>query len=324
MRIEQGSSSELTRQIVESALAGYSMGRFCEDRSLPSEAAKAYVVEQTMALTRGKNRRYCAAFSDGGQVLGLLVYGISDWDTEHFGFPFASLSFFVLCHAFERAEVADALLGEFDAWCARQRIRFVSSKLPSLALSEIHAMERHGFVFIESSLYNMVSLHALEEHDPALPTLRVAGPDDAAVMVEYAKGAFASQRFYADSNFDKAKADSLYERWILSGFASEDMQTLVLDVDGEPAAFMMYMPMDLREYFGFRTAKWEMAVVGPALRGKGIGTAFFRSLLQTHREQGFQRVDSILTLRNMPSLNLHNKLLFKGLSIEVTLHRWSS
>ena len=323
MRIEQGAASQLDRRDVEQLLEGYSVGRFCEDRTVDLADARRYVAHLTMDAAQGAGRRYCLARSDDGLVLGLLLFGLSDWDTGHFGFPYAGLNFFSLRPEASDGEAALALLDVLDAWCADNAVRFLSCKLPALALDEIHALEERGFGYVENSLYNMVSLRGPEDGDRDLPTLRLAGPEDAPVMVEYAKGAFSSQRFYADRNFDRAKADSLYERWIYSSFDSEDMRTLVLDVEGEPGAFMMYLPMDLREYFGFRTAKWEMAVVGPALRGQGLGTTFFQALLRTHREQGFDRVDSILTLRNLHSLNLHNKLLFKGLSVEVTLHRWS-
>ena len=56
-------------------------------------------------------------------------------------------------------------------------------------------------------------------------------------------------------------------------------------------------------------------------RHLGVVT-FFVALLHLHRAQGHQVVDSAVSLRNLPSLGLHNRLNFKIVSTVLTFHRW--
>jgi len=141
-------------------------------------------------------------------------------------------------------------------------------------------------------------------------------------MLDYSKGAFATQRFHADPYIDPDKADSLYRKWILTAFEDPHQQILVLDVDNSPLAFMITQRIDLRQCFGLQFVVWRMALLDPSSRGRGWGTKFFVSLMHHHRKEGIDVVDSGVTMRNLASLNLHSKLHFKIVCIRVTFHKW--
>ena len=100
------------------------------------------------------------------------------------------------------------------------------------------------------------------------------------------------------------------------------MKTLVYEEQAHPVAYMTYYDGDLVECFGLRFAIWKMALIDPEMRGQGVGTRFFRSLVQHHHTEGFDVVDSGLSLRNVASLHIHNKCDFKVTSTMLTLHLW--
>ena len=67
---------------------------------------------------------------------------------------------------------------------------------------------------------------------------------------------------------------------------------------------------------------WKMIVLDSAHRGRGLGTGFFIALAHYHRQEGLDIIGSGLSVRNLASLNLHNKLDFKVFSTLVTFHKW--
>ena len=99
-------------------------------------------------------------------------------------------------------------------------------------------------------------------------------------------------RFIAGT-FTLDKAESLYEKWIISAFNEPNQKILVLDGDNKPTAFMIYCLDDLRCYFGSQFAVWKMGLLDPTNRGTGLGTAFFTALLHYHRQEGLDCVKSL-------------------------------
>ena len=65
-----------------------------------------------------------------------------------------------------------------------------------------------------------------------------------------------------------------------------------------------------------------MALICPDSRDKKIGVDFLMSVLLYHKREGLDVVDSGLSIRNLASLNLHNKMGFKTFFTLVTLHKW--
>ncbi|MCX6553034.1 MAG: hypothetical protein NTY02_18870, partial [Acidobacteria bacterium] len=201
-------------------------------------------------------------------------------------------------------------------------VRLVVVKAPSLDLPLIHAYEQWGFRYVETWIYNRFNLDRVSIHQRPELSLRVADRADKDLLLTYSHGAFDTHRFHADSRIARDKADSLYLKWIETAFNDPRQTVLVHDRDGKPAAGMIYYPNDYRAQLGVRYVQWKMALLDPAVRGKGIGFAFFAALLHHHRAEGFDVVDSGLTIRNLVSLNLHNRIQFKVVSTIVTFHKW--
>ncbi|MBN1994173.1 MAG: GNAT family N-acetyltransferase [Anaerolineae bacterium] len=310
---------------LELLIGQYKYGRYCEDQSLPIEASRRLVLDQTRHYLAREDTQHIAVFAPGGQLLGLLLFRLSQWDTEHFGYRVALIDSAIICEVdyHRRVEITEFLLGAFHQWAQEMTIRFTSVRLPSLDLAVIHGFEQSGYHYLENWIYNKYDLRKLDKLSQPAHTLRLAQARDRDVMLDYADSAFITQRFHADAHIDQHKADSLYKKWIRTAFDDPNQQILCLDVEERPVAFMIYYQSDLQPYFGLQFAMWKMALLDPLARGRGLGTAFFTALAHYHRwEEGLDVVDSGLTIRNVASLNLHNKLNFKVICTLVTLHRW--
>ncbi len=310
---------------LEALVAQYRYGRYCEDRSLPIEDSRRLVLDRAREYLGSDDSKCVTALSSQGDLLGLVLFKLSAWDTEHFGYNVVVVDSVMVAERGNagRAEIANALVAELCAWCKSADVRFASARVSALDLAVIHGLEGGGFRFIESWIANKYDLDRIEELAcDNRYELRTSRPDDCPVMIEYSSGAFATHRFHADPGIDRDKAESLYAKWIRSAFDDDGQEILVLDVDSRPLAFMIYYRNDLSRYFGLRFAMWKMAVLDPARRGAGIGTDFFISVMERNRKDGMDVVDSGLSMRNVASMNLHIKLNFKMLATFVTFHKW--
>jgi RimJ/RimL family protein N-acetyltransferase len=307
------------------ALAGSHLyGRHCEDVSLQLADSQRYLLHQMRNALTGTSGAECVqALNAKGETLGLILFRLSPWDTDHFGYRCGVIDWIVIRendYAL-RTSIARALLSHFEKWMKEEKIRFASCRTSALDLAVVNSFERVGFDLIESYVYNYFDTRSLP--DERQPALRLAVPADEDIMRVCSVGAFDTQRFHADPRVAKDKATSLYDNWIRTSFRDPKTRTLVLEENGAPVAFMTYFDSDLTEFFGCKFAMWKMALINPEYRGKGIGTRFFRALVHHHREEGLQIVDSGVSMRNLASINLHNKAGFKIVSTQLTFHKWS-
>jgi GNAT superfamily N-acetyltransferase len=324
MDVMMGINIKMDNGELEALIEQYKYGRYCEDPCLPLEGSRRFVFNHVRQYLSHDESKCVAAFSSTGQILGLLIFKLSQWDTEHFGYNVVVINSVITRELDydQKLEIASALLEQFHIWCQAAYVRFVSVRVPALDLPVVHSLERWGFRYIESWIYNKYDLNKVDRFGKTPYELRLAQPDDCGVMLDYSGGAFSTQRFHADPHIVRHKADSLYEKWILTAFKDPSQHILVLDIENRPVAFMIYYKNDLRQYFGLQFAMWKMALLDPGSRGRGWGTEFFIALIHYHRRDGLDVVDSGLSMRNLVSLDLHNKLHFKVISTVVTFHKW--
>lgn len=311
---------------LEALIYEYKYGRYCEDRSLPLEQSQHLLIDRLSTLITQPGFQSIAAYSLSEELLGFLLFRISKWDSEQFGYNVVIIeSIISKSLGYEQElEIVDALIEKFLTWCETSRIRFTSVRVPSLNLPVVHSLERWGFHYIENCIVNKFHLSRLNGFIKPPLSLRLARQDDLDCMLDYSRDAFSTHRFHADAHITGNQANSLYEKWILSAFNDPNQEILVCDIESKCAAFMIYYRSDLRQYFGLRFAMWKMALLDPQNRSKGLGTDFFIALMYHHEEEGLDVVDSGLTTRNIDSLNLHIKLNFKVITTLVTFHKWFS
>jgi len=309
---------------LESLIRQYKYGRYCEDISLPLESSHRLIMDRLLRQTTEASTQVIEAYSLSEELIGTLFFRKSQWDTEHFGYNVAIIEAIILKRLGYEQELAisEILVEKFLAWCEAEKMHFISAKIPSLDIPVIHSLECRGFHYIENYIENKYDLSRLDSLSKPPYQLRLAQSSDFDLMIDFSRDAFSTQRFHADAHIARDKANSLYEKWIQTAFSDPNQKVLVLDTKNKPVAFMIYYLSDLREYFGLQFAMWKMALLDPMNRAKGIGTGFFIACMYYHREEGLDVVDSGLTIRNLASLNLHNKLNFKITSTLVTMHKW--
>ncbi|WP_156391152.1 MULTISPECIES: hypothetical protein [unclassified Nocardioides] len=314
-----------TRDEVARLFDDHVWGRYCADWSLPRAGARAIERDALLGLLSRPSSVvfYATATDDPSSLVGVLVAARSEWDTDFWGIDYVSIDALHVVGGSDdvREEIAGALLDEFRGWCAAERVRFVCTRVETLDLAVIHAVESRGFRYIETTLTNAVDLRTKQFSLPPGYEIRAPRPDETPLLVDMTVDAFLTHRFYADPGFPKAKVDEMYRRWVESSLESPAWTTIVLDLDGVAHGFFIYRIEDHREQVGVRITKWRMGVLGVESRASGHGVALFEGAMD-HVGASSEIVDSGLSLRNLKSFNLHTKLGFRGLSFSATYHQW--
>lgn len=310
-------------QIVD-LLQDYRYGRYLEDGDLPHEKSLRLFADNIDHYLNQNDSEIHIVSESNSNLQGILLFRISDWDTSHFEHKTVLLDHIIIrkSNVEDHLRICNRLLKQFNDKCSMYKVKFVVSKTPSLDLLTIQCLENAGFRFIESWIYNKYDLRHNKPKPENHMELRFTEKTDIEYMLEYSKDAFNTQRFHADYHIPYNKAESLYTKWIHTAFNDPKQKILVYDEGNIPCAFMIYYTLDLTCYFDLKFAMWKMALLNPKMTGKGIGSRFFSSVCDYHRSEQLDVVDSGLSLRNIVSLNTHNKINFKVVSTLVSMHLW--
>jgi RimJ/RimL family protein N-acetyltransferase len=303
--------------------AGRPHGRYGEDWTLDAEAVRTFESERLTAYLQANGDTSLLCVEDG-LVRGAIGLRHSAWDTDFWGFPCAAVEHLIAAPTDpdgDARRVVARLAAAADEWCREEGIRFAYARCDANNLSAIAALEELGFRYIETTVTNTYDLRSLPPAESSAWTIREVRPDEADLLAGLAQDAFLTHRFYADEAFSAERADAMYERWVRDSVADPHWTTIVLEESGRVNGFFTYRLEDLRAHFGLRFAKWRMAAVDSAARGRGHGRRLFLGAMEHVRDDA-DVVDSGLSVRNTRSFNLHNRLGFRVVSFSTTLHRW--
>jgi len=324
MELTSVALKDVPKESLAVLLTDYRYGRYCEDNQLSLARAQAYEQQRIQRRLAQEDAIAFYAKSEQGEPVALLVGHYSSWDADHFGYGVAVIDYILATGTDYRLAVdaVSALLGMFHDWCHGKHIRFISVRLSALQLTAIHALEGSGYRYIESYISNVFDLRKLKDIFEELPSVRLATLDDLDLMLQHARGAFAVQRFHADPHISNSKAETLYSKWIRSAFRDPKRETLVFEKDGVPAAWAVCLPQDLRRLLGIRSVTTQVLLVAPEARGSGFGLRFMHALFKHYGSAGVDVIDSGVTMRNVASVNWHNRLKFRVVSTQATFHKW--
>ncbi len=273
------------------------------------------------------------ALSEGGVIYaasvrgcaaeGLIVFKKRGFDTEHFGYPVASVECFDVIPGSSREKAAaDQLLTAFLGWAVMERIRFVSVKTYPASVAVTAALEAEGFYLVET-------IHQLTKQLPdesiaaeADERLRSAAPADCGTAFAISDRAPWESRFFSDPRINREAALALYRKWLAAGFDGRKLCTLI-EHHGKVSGFVLWSTETLT--LGGRrvtVADWELSAVDPALHGQGIGRALYRGALRAIQESGAEFVRQGVSSHNAAALNLCAKLGFEFNYCQIVHHKF--
>jgi ribosomal protein S18 acetylase RimI-like enzyme len=234
-----------------------------------------------------------------------------EWDSEHFGFPIASVLESKL-----RQDTAD----ELEEWCRDNDVRCLYFLADAEDAETSRVAAECGFRVVD---LRITIRRSFEE----LSGLPFDGPDGMEVgevdeaelgyLRSLAAESHRGTRFYFDGGFPPERCAALYEAWIERGFRDPGRSIRVAAIEGEPAGYQVVGPPAPDG-----TRRLELIAVDPRRQGRGIAPALVLSAMRLLESEGATETWTILSPRNVPSIRMHEKLGFLTEDVQVWHHKW--
>lgn len=290
---------------------------FQKDRLISWPGASEYV---TALIAKFAGSNPVLAAKSGGETFGLIGFRKRGWDTEHFGYPVASIDYFYVVPGPRGKEAAFLLAGEFNRWAETEKIRFASVKIPQV--QEItRALQESGFYWLEAE--HTLTLPLAGKELGAKPAgIRPYRESDEKAVVRIAETTPWANRFVIDPNIDSEKGRGVYVKWIRNGIKDPQKRTTVLEVGGEAVGFNLWSTEEINR--GGETlviGDQELVGIDPRRRGEGLGNILYKGTLAEMQEAGARFVKTTVSASNPPALNGQANLGFQFNYLILTFHK---
>lgn len=296
-------------------------GRFLSDNKIDKLCAINF--EWNRFIKFSKEGTIIYAINDSSEVIGLIGFYFSKWDTEVFQKRVAFIQYFIVVENNIEADrgISDELLGKFHKWCEENKIDVVITKLDTQYFSPIFVLQQNKYI-----LYETVTIQSLDVTDnnknEADIIFRFARDSDRVKLKKIAlKNTFTKSHFYLDTNFPLDKVEKMYAKWIENALNSRQ-KIVIVEQCHKIAGVFIYDILDYTSVLNKKIGVWRSAFVDEEFRGKGIGLKLFKATLQSCINDGVDIIDSSLVEKNIISQTFHNKLGFRLINTLYTLHRW--
>ena len=235
---------------------------------------------------------------------------ISDWDTKHFGFKIAEL-----LHARDQTPIQKGIIES-----RHQDVRLIISRCPTNDFGWIHELERSGFQFMDTIIYNSVDLTKYQIPEPKYQA-RGATDNDIPAVRWIAREAFKGyiSHFHADPELDKNKCDEVYELWAVNSFHEKSLadHIIVVEIEKMIAAFII-----IKVKGDGKTGEGVLSAVHPLVKGKAVYADTIIHAIKWSSSQGHTKFEGSTQIINTLVLKALARL---GTSIDrsyYTFHLW--
>ena len=203
---------------------------------------------------------------------------------------------------------------------AREReVQMITARVDSNDLARVQMLEDDGYRLMDTLVYYGRDLSDLPEQgaSPEGELIRSAKPQDAAVVAEVAREAFAGYfgHYHSDPRLSRDAADAAYIEWAEKSVAGTGDRTpaLVVEHAGLPVAFLTT-----------HLDKSEIVLVGvrPAAQGGGIYGRLMDRGLVILRDAGCTKAVVSTQINNLAVQRAWCRRGFRLLRSLYTLHKW--
>lgn len=244
---------------------------------------------------------------------GHLKYAEVPWDSEIYGFPFYELR--SDCVA---SEVLDQCLPLWLSSLPEDQTCLIYSRIPpnSTALAEI--LTRYGFYTVETLFELTLSFAQFTpfiQRENSQLRLSPLKESDVPGVIKIASSAFMTDRFRLDPNLPLHKADERYARWIENAFRDSERVFVYRDMQNAQAIGFLHT----REKSA-STVNLSLGAIDGSRQTTGIGAMMYQAALKECKELGYRFATALVSVNNLPIINLLTSFGFRFHNAQVTLH----
>jgi L-amino acid N-acyltransferase YncA len=297
-------------------------GRYLADRRI--ELSRSIVFELLNLEEYSERGNIILAFNDNREILGMIGFHLSEWDTKVFLKRIALIKYFLIKEfdATIEREIANQLVLLFHEWTADNKINAVITKLDTQYFIPVLTLQKNGYILYECITFRSVDISSDIMNIGEGIQYRFAKESDIEVLKKISlKNTFRKSHFYLDPNFNVERVNLMYSKWIENALNS-NKKIVIIEDDNQIAGVFIYDLVDYSSILGKKYGIWESAYVDNNFRNKGIGLKLFKATLQSCINNGVNIVDSELVEKNIISQNFHDKLGFRLVNTLYTFHKW--
>jgi len=261
---------------------------------------------------------------------GFCVLGDLLWESKILGKRMAAIKHVAAMPVKDCTAILEALVVRAIQHARDCGYDFLLCKTLTDELATIHALEREGFLLVDTLLDFVVDLrlfpHAIQPV-PSIPEdveLRIAGNKDRAGLVEVSRRAFATHfgRFHSDPRLGPEWGRTIYERWIESCLDGWADWIVVAEVAGRIAGYSAWkLPSEREARHHLGLGHYSIGAIHPDFRGRRLFSAL------THKGMGLldglvTRIEGPTHINNYPVHRGYHKLGWQIEAAHHSFHKW--
>lgn len=205
-------------------------------------------------------------------------------------------------------------------FCAGEKVKFLIARCDMTDLHAAQAMEKQGFLLMDTLVYYTFDLTRKEipdDHGPAF--VRPIRLEEEADMISVARASFHGYvgHYHADPRLDEIKCDEAYADWARKVFASRDDENFVVgEIEGKIIGFGVLRKNDPDE------GEMFLGGIHPDFQGQGIYHSFLCKAAQWCLAQKARKMVISTQLKNLPVQKVLIKFGFEISRGYYTYHKW--
>jgi dTDP-4-amino-4,6-dideoxy-D-galactose acyltransferase len=262
------------------------------------------------------------------RINGLILCDNSEWDTKVVGRRMAVIKHIAEADDARGPDVLDALLDEVIRHAVQRGIECLTCKVQPLHFAAIHALERHGFLLMDTLLDFLFDSSRTPLESISVPKrmdglrVRLAKSEDLAEVLALTQKAFATHfgRYHSDPQLPPGTGAKVYDQWMRSSFEGWADWILVAEVDKRIAGYAVWKkasPLEVKHSVDI--AHCNLAGIHPDFFGQGLFTAL---ILEGMRLLQSSHLDGPSHISNYPVHQGWVKLGWKITGARHSFHKW--
>lgn len=228
-----------------------------------------------------------------GELVGAASWSPLPWDSRHFGFAAGRIDVLLASGDYRLSrQRKQHLLGLLLEDCRRQGLQHLSIRVQAADLTSIHALQQHGFEWIDGIQTFTLSLVDSTAEVFSVPAgIRIGDyePWQLEGILEIAGSAYRFDRFHSDPALPAGAADRLHEDWLLNSCSGK-------------ATDMVVVATDERQVLGFVTVKFDSGI--RCRNGGLLATIVLVATAERGRGQGIAKATTLATLSRLRKHNI--------------------
>ncbi len=210
---------------------------------------------------------------------------------------------------------------EVLAFCRENSVKFLIARVDVNQLDAVQAMERHGFLLMDTLVYYTFKLSkSISEDLPSNYDVRPMHDDEADVIKQIAMESFKNYygHYHADPRIDKAKADEVYVDWARNAAVSRGGTDEVL-VASEGADTLGFATLRMNTP---QQAEGVLFGVSPMAQGRGIYRSFIIRATEWAKIKGAMEITVSTQITNVAVQKVWARVGYEFDHAYYTFHKW--